>query len=118
MAGARNGAEALAAVEEHLPDVVVLDVEMPGGGAGLAAELARRHPTVRLMCLSARDDPDTVLAMLAAGCTAYVAKGGPGDDLATCVRRCAAGMLFVIADCAPDVSRRLAQLVGRPGPGS
>ena len=53
------------------------------------------------MCLSARDDPDTVLAMLAAGAIGYVAKGGLDDDLATWVRRCAGGMLFVIADCAP-----------------
>jgi DNA-binding NarL/FixJ family response regulator len=113
VAAARTGADALAAAAEHRPDVIVLDVEMPGGGPALAAELTRLHPSARLMCLSARDDPDTVLAMLAAGCAGYVAKGGMDDDLATCVRRCAAGMLFVIADCAPDVSRRIGVLVAR-----
>lgn len=116
VAAVRTGADALAAAAEHRPDLVVLDVEMPGGGPGLAEELSRRHPAVRLMCLSARDDPDTVLAMLGAGCAGYVAKGGLDDDLATWVRRCAAGMLFVIADCAPVVSRRVGALVGRPSP--
>lgn len=118
VAAVRTGGDALAAAAEHRPDVVVLDVEMPGGGPGLAEELTRLHPSVRLMCLSARDDPDTVLAMLAAGCAGYVAKGGLDDDLATCVRRCAAGMLFVIADCAPDVTRRIGVLVGRRDPAS
>ncbi len=114
VAAVRTGAEALAAAAEHRPDVILLDVEMPGGGPALAEELSRLHPSVRLMCLSARDEPDTVLAMLAAGCTGYVAKGGLDDDLATCVRRCAAGMLFVIADCAPDVSRRIGVLMRAP----
>ena len=118
VAAVRTGADALVAAAEHRPDVMVLDLEMPGGGPGLCEELYRRHPSVRLMCLSARDDPDTVLAMLAAGCAGYVAKGGLEDDLATWVRRCAAGMLFVIADCAPDVSRRIGVLVGRQAPGS
>ena len=88
-------------------------VLMPGGGPDLAAEIARRWPATRIMCLSARDDADTVLAMLAAGATGYVAKGSLDEDLTTCVRRCAAGMLFVIASCATDVRDRLAELVGR-----
>jgi DNA-binding NarL/FixJ family response regulator len=118
VAAVRSGADALAAAAEHRPDVLVLDLQMPGGGPELAAELSRLHPSVRLMCLSARDDTDTVMAMLGAGCAGYVAKGGLDDDLATCVRRSAAGMLFVIANCAPDVSRRIGVLVARQAPPS
>lgn len=112
-----SGRQVLEACDEHRPDVAVLDVQMPGGGPGLAAEIARRWPETRIMCLSARDDADTVLAMLAAGATGYVAKGALDEDLATCVRRCGDGMLFVVAACAGEVRRRVQELVGRAGQG-
>jgi len=117
VAAVTTGAAAVAATAEHRPDVVVLDVEMPGGGAALVADLSHRTPSVRLMCLSARDDPDTVVAMLVAGAIGYVAKGGLDDDLATWVRRCADGTPFVIADCAPVVSRRQAEVLRSNDPG-
>ncbi len=115
VAAVATGRLVLEACDLHRPDVAVLDVQMPGGGAALAAEIAQRWPSTRIMCLSARDDADTALAMLAAGATAYVAKGALDEDLATCVRRCGEGMLFVIAGCAGDVRRRLEDLVGRSG---
>lgn len=101
------GSATLAVVDEHRPDVVVVDVQMPGGGPGLVEELITRHPGLRVMGLSARDDADTVLAMLTAGANGYVAKGTLMEDLATCVRQCAAGTLFVMAACADEVRTRL-----------
>ena len=115
VAAVTSGASALEACAEHRPDVVVLDVQMPGGGPSLAAEIAQRWPRTRIMCLSALDDPDVVLAMLAGGATGYVVKGGLDEDLATCIRRCGDGMLFVIAGCALEVHGRLADLLGRTG---
>jgi DNA-binding NarL/FixJ family response regulator len=114
-AAVNTGRLVLDACEEHRPDIAVLDVQMPGGGPELAAEIARRWPATRIMCLSARDDAETVVAMLAAGATAYVAKGALDEDLATCVRRCGQGMLFVLAGCADDVRQRLEELVNRWG---
>lgn len=115
VAAVSTGPETLSAVAEHRPDVVVVDVQMPGGGPALVEELVRTHPGMRVMGLSARDDADTVLAMLAAGASGYVAKGTLDEDLATCVRRCAEGMLFVIAGCADDVRARLGGVVAMPG---
>jgi DNA-binding NarL/FixJ family response regulator len=115
LASVRSGAEALAAAAEHRPDLLLMDVGMPGGGPGLAEEMSRRHPSVRLVCLSALDDPETVLAMLDAGATGYLAKGALDDDLASCVRRCLAGEVVVVADCAAEVARSWPSVVGRRG---
>ena len=118
VAAVGDGKSALQAVVRHHPDVVIMDVDMPGGGAPLAAEIVRTRPQTRLLCLSGRDDAATVLHMIAAGVSGYVAKGGLDDDLATCVRRCAAGMFFVVAGCAPDVRRRVAAMIEQVDPGT
>jgi DNA-binding NarL/FixJ family response regulator len=110
-----SGQRVLEACDHHRPDVAVLDVQMPGGGPDLAAEIARRWPATRILCLSARDDADTVLAMLASGATGYVAKGALVEDLAAVVQRTVEGGFFVTAGCAPEVRRRIGELVGRPG---
>lgn len=115
VAAVGTGPLVLQACEQHRPDVAVLDVQMPGGGPELAAEIARRWPATRIVCLSARDDADTVLGMLASGATGYVAKGALVEDLAAVVQRAAEGGLFVTAGCAPEVRRRIGDLVERSG---
>jgi DNA-binding NarL/FixJ family response regulator len=110
VATADSGEAAVRAARDHAPDLVLVDVEMPGGGPELAERLLELSPRPRVMTLSARDDEDTVLAMLAAGATAYVAKGALDEDLAVCVRRCAEGALFVVASCADGVRERLGNL--------
>lgn len=107
MATARTGDETEAAVRAHSPDVVVVDVDMPGGGPDLVRRIVGLEPRTRVMALSAHDDVATVLAMLTAGSTGYVAKGAAQEDVETCVRRCAQGVLFVVADCADQVRGRL-----------
>ena len=106
-----TGDDAAELVAAHGPDIVVMDVEMPGGGPALVERVLAISPHTRVLCLSGRDDEETVLAMLAAGASGYVAKGGLDDDLSTCVRRCADGMFFVIASSADGVRRRIAELM-------
>ncbi|MGH8940442.1 MAG: response regulator transcription factor, partial [Actinomycetes bacterium] len=61
VASAATGDEAVAAVGTHDPDVIVLDVLMPGGGAELVRQVAARSPRVRMMALTASDDEETAL---------------------------------------------------------
>lgn len=75
VAEAGDGDEALALVMEHAPDVVVLDVNMPGRtGLEVTAALRAEGASVRVLILSMHDDPEYVLQAVRAGADGYVLK--------------------------------------------
>jgi DNA-binding NarL/FixJ family response regulator len=89
VAGAADGAEALALVEREAPDVVLLDVHMPDGGG---VEVIRRAATLTetppcFLALSVSDAAEDVIAIIRAGARGYVTKSISGDELADAVRR-------------------------------
>lgn len=104
-----SGRAALDAAREHAPDVVVLDLGMPGSGPDLVRALRALRPAPQVVVFSGRDDADTVLDVLAAGATAYAVKGGLAGDFAECVARAAQGDLLVLGSCASEVRQRLVQ---------
>ena len=83
---------AVAAVEVHRPDVVLVDVHMPdGGGAAVIRRVHRDRPDTRFLALSVSDAPEDVIATIRAGARGYVTKTISGVDLADAVRRVADG---------------------------
>jgi len=85
-------APAIELIAERLPDVVLLDVHLPGGsGAEVVAALHRDHPEVRFLALSVSDAPEDVIAVIRAGARGYVTKTIGGPELADAVRRVAGG---------------------------
>jgi DNA-binding NarL/FixJ family response regulator len=83
---------AVSLIGECLPDVVLLDVHLPGGGGQMVVSAVRaEHPEVRFLALSASDAPEDVIAVIRAGARGYVTKTISGDDLIDAVRRVAAG---------------------------
>ncbi len=83
---------AIALITEHLPDVVLLDVHLPGGGGqAVVTAVKATHPQVRFLALSASDAPEDVIAVIRAGARGYVTKTISGPDLVDAVRRVAAG---------------------------
>src|SRR6266536_363917 len=85
-------APAIARIGECLPDVVLLDVHLPGGGGqAVVTAVKAEHPEVRFLALSASDAPEDVIAVIRAGARGYVTKTISGTDLADAVRRVAAG---------------------------
>ena len=79
-------------VLEHEPDVVLLDVHMPGGGGvEVIRRVAAERPGQRFLALSVSDAPEDVIAVIRAGARGYVTKTIQGDDLADAVRRVADG---------------------------
>ena len=84
-----DAAREILAVE---PDVVLLDVQMPGGGGvEVIRRVAERRPTQRFLALSVSDAPDDVIAIIRAGARGYVTKTISGAELADAVRRVADG---------------------------
>jgi DNA-binding NarL/FixJ family response regulator len=87
--GAANNAEdAIELTMRERPDVVLLDVRMPGGG-GLRAtrEITRRCAPTKVVALSAHEDSDTVIGMISAGASAYVPKGDSTDKILRTIHR-------------------------------
>lgn len=87
--------EVAAAVEligERQPDVVLLDVHLPGGGGRAVIEAVRaEHPEVRFLALSVSDAPEDVIAVIRAGARGYVTKAISGVELVDAVQRVAGG---------------------------
>jgi DNA-binding NarL/FixJ family response regulator len=80
--------EAVRAITELEPDVVLLDVHMPGGGGVQVIEqVAKQRPKQRFLALSVSDDPKDVIAIVRAGARGYVTKTITGEELAEAVRR-------------------------------
>ena len=89
LVGAANDAEAgIALALEERPDVVLMDVRMPGGG-GLRAvrEITRRYPDASVVALSAHEDEDTKIRMIGAGARDYVPKSESTDVILEAIHR-------------------------------
>jgi DNA-binding NarL/FixJ family response regulator len=83
---------AIKAIAEAQPDVVLLDVHLPGGGGqAVVAAIKPELPEVRFLALSASDAPEDVIAVIRAGARGYVTKTISGPDLVDAVHRVAAG---------------------------
>jgi DNA-binding NarL/FixJ family response regulator len=84
--------EAVRAIEELEPDVVLLDVHMPGGGGvEVIRRVAETRPAVRFLALSVSDAPDDVITVIRAGARGYVTKTISGPELVEAIRRVAEG---------------------------
>jgi len=83
---------AIELIGERLPDVVLLDVHLPGGGGRFViAGVRRRHPDVKFLALSASDAAEDVIGVIRAGASGYVTKTISPDELSEAIARVAAG---------------------------
>ncbi|MEU1881665.1 response regulator transcription factor [Streptosporangium sp. NPDC020072] len=102
---ARDGQEAVRRALELAPDVVLMDVRMPGAdGVEAVAVLRQRMPRCRVVMLTTFDDEEYVVRALAAGAAGYLLKDLPAADLAGAVRLAGAG----VTQLDSSVARRLA----------
>ena len=96
VAEAADGREALRLVEAHSPDVVLLDIMMPGlNGFDAAARMVRAFPRSRVILLSMNADEDSVLKSLRAGAVGYLVKTADPAELELAIRAAARGEKFL-----------------------
>lgn len=89
---AADGVQAIAAVEMHHPDVVVMDLQMPGmGGIEATRRILAARSDVAVLVLTMFDDDDSVFAAIRAGARGYLLKGARRDELRAAVVGIAAG---------------------------
>jgi DNA-binding NarL/FixJ family response regulator len=83
---------AIELISERLPEVVLLDVHLPGGGGRAVLNgVLPHHPEVRFLALSVSDAPEDVIAVIRAGARGYITKTISGGELLQAVYRVAAG---------------------------
>jgi DNA-binding NarL/FixJ family response regulator len=110
---ARDGAEAVARATALRPDVVLMDLRMPGvDGVEAIRRLQREAPAVRVLVLTTFDTDSDVLPAIEAGATGYLLKDAPVEDLLRAVRAAAKGEAVL----APTVAGRLMGKVREPAP--
>ncbi|WP_432548724.1 response regulator [Kineococcus sp. SYSU DK004] len=89
---AGDGQEALARVEELLPDVVLMDVRMPRrGGIDACADIKAAAPSTRILILTSSEEEDDLFGAVRAGASGYLLKDVPAEEVADAVRAVVAG---------------------------
>jgi DNA-binding NarL/FixJ family response regulator len=105
---AANGAEAIAIAERERPDVILLDLTMPGdSGLVVAQRLRQLVPDSRVLILSVHDDAEYVLESVRAGAHGYLRKDTTPADLRTAVRAVHSGDAYF----SPAVAKRLTEVL-------
>jgi two-component system, NarL family, nitrate/nitrite response regulator NarL len=108
VAEADSGEEALRLARDLLPDVILLDIVMPGkGGIITTAELAVACPATRVLILTVSEREDDLLEALKAGASGYVLKGVTARELIEVVRTVARGEAYVSPVLAAHLLREL-----------
>ncbi len=87
-----SGQEAVDLCTDFQPDIVLMDVIMPGmNGIDATRDILAQHPNIKIVALSGFQDEDSVKAMLAAGAVGYVLKTSSAQEIASAIRSAYAG---------------------------
>lgn len=105
-----NAGDAVRLATELLPDIILLDISMPGGGIEAVRRIALACPVVNIVMLTVSEQDDDVIAALQAGARAYVLKGVGAAELTSIARAVQRGETYVSPSLA---ARLLAEMLPR-----
>jgi len=112
---AENGEEAIKAYMEHKPDVVVMDITMPGmGGMEAIERILNKESSAKVLVLSAHEDSVHPKRVLNAGAMGYVTKRSAAEELIKAIRSVASGKKYIEASVAQQMA--IQQLSGEENP--
>lgn len=113
IAEASGGEEAIKLAKQLEPDVILMDVRMPGiGGIEATRKIHRLHPDIKVIAVTACGDDPFPSRLLQAGASGYLTKGASTDEMVLAIRTVTAGQKYL----APNVAQKLAlQTVGQGG---
>ncbi len=100
---ATTALEAVRLASELLPDVILLDITIPGGGLNAARTIAATLPVTKIIMLTASEAEEDVLAALKAGARGYILKGVSARELTKIVRNVYAGEAYVTPTLAASL---------------
>lgn len=101
---ARSGEEAISLIEEVAPDVLVVDISMPGMSGITTSELVTKRHGAEVVILSMHEDEALVRRALASGAKGYVLKGSAADELLLAVRAAARGSMYLSQQASAGLS--------------
>jgi DNA-binding NarL/FixJ family response regulator len=108
VAQAGNGADAMSIVEEAAPDVVVMDLNMPGmSGVDVTRKLVERTPASRVLVVSVSAQEEDVTEAILAGASGYVLKDGPVEEVVAGIQAAANGESLISPRIATMLLRRM-----------
>jgi len=111
VAEAADGLEAVALAAEHGPDVVLMDLRMPGlNGDEATARILAANPAARVVILTTYESDSSILTAIEAGASGYLLKAAPQDEILAGVRSVARGEVAL----APSIAAMLVQRVAKP----
>ena len=114
---AADGREAVKLANELEPDVVVMDISMPGlNGLEATKKLKESYSKVRVLTLTRHADDGFLKQLLAAGASGYALKLSSGEELMRAIRTVAAGGTYIDPAIAGKLVTRSARLPAKPGP--
>ncbi len=110
---AMSGDEVIALAASLQPDVILMDLNMPGiNGIEATRRILATNPHMNILVLTMFDDDDSVFAAMRAGARGYLLKGAEGDETVRAIRVVSSGEAIF----SPSIARRLMQYFGAPRP--
>jgi DNA-binding NarL/FixJ family response regulator len=118
VADGSTAVDAVNIARELTPDVLLLDLKLPDDGPAAASMIAREHPSVRIVILTASDSDSDVAAMLRLGVHGYLLKGCTGQEIVRAVQRIHAGEFYVTPSLAARLLAEITTPAVKAGDGS
>lgn len=106
--------DAIRLARDLLPEIILLDIDMPGGGIPAARAIAIDCPVTKIVILTSSEDDDHLIAALKTGTRAYILKGVPARELLRILRAVEAGESYVPPALAASLLVEMHQPAGKP----